>query len=824
MLETRSKWAHHIFIRALKTSTVTPSAITQLSQVSEPEPLLQVVRTLCAQNQLHNALSLFYAHNKPPLSINSNSQTYATLLHACALHKSLSEGQALHHYFLSLSLKPNLFITNHLINLYAKCGCLDYAQKLFDEMPERNLISWTALISGYYQHNQPDKCFKLFSCMLSYLRPNEFAFASVLSACDRDRGRQVHALTLKTSFDAYVYVGNALITMYYKNDADDSDDGWLVFETMPFRNLITWNSMIAGVQLRNRGDRSLELFSKMQQIGVGFDRVTLLSVIASLCCFDYIGDNGIILGHQNCCQLHCLAIKTGFLWEVEVATALVKAYSKLGGVITDCYKLFSEINGSQDIVSWTGIITIFAERDPEEALFLFCEFRRECLDPDRYTFSSVIKACAGFATERHCSAIHALVIKYGFNGDLVLSNALIHAYARSGSITLSEQVFDRMEIRNSISWNSMLKANAVHGRGREALKLFTKMNTKPDSTTIVALLSACSHAGLVDEGIEIFETMFDNYGISPQCDHFACMVDILGRAGRICEAEALINTMPMKADSVVWSALLGACRKHGEAKMAEMASMKLMELEPKNSLGYIQMSNIYCLKGSFKDAALIRKEMKGCKVRKEPGLSWIEIGNRVHEFAAGGRRHPQKEAIYAELEGLVQRLKNVGYVPETSLSLHDMEEEHKEEQLYYHSEKLALAFALINTGSGSSICGSNVIRIMKNIRICVDCHNFMKLASDLVQREIVVRDANLKRFDSLDYSPILGGLSYLADGITIYITKDEDRSSNNVITTGRLDSFSVVMELQRTIKLVSGDMNSFGSRSVFFGALVPTTP
>ncbi|KAJ6379552.1 hypothetical protein OIU76_016236 [Salix suchowensis] len=196
----------------------------------------------------------------------------------------------------------------------------------------------------------------------------------------------------------------------------------------------------------------------------------------------------------------------------------------------------------------------------------------------------------------------------------------------------------------------------------------------------------------------------------------------------------------MKPDSVVWSALLNSCRKHGETQLAKLAADKLKELEPGNSLGYVQISNIYCSGGSYNEAGLIRKEMDGSRVRKEPGLSWIEIENRVHEFASGGRRHPQREAIYAKLYSLIGQLKGVGYVPETSLALQDIEEEHKQEQLYHHSEKLALVFALMNEGSLRG--GGAVIRIVKNIRICVDCHNFMKLASDLLQKEIVVRDSN----------------------------------------------------------------------------------
>ena len=191
---------------------------------------------------------------------------------------------------------------------------------------------------------------------------------------------------------------------------------------------------------------------------------------------------------------------------------------------------------------------------------------------------------------------------------------------------------------------------------------------------------------------------------------------------------------------MVWSALLGSCRKHGETKLAKLAAVKLKELDPNNSLGYVLMSNIFCKDGRFNEARLIRREMEGKTVRKEPGLSWIEVGNQVHEFASRGQQHLEREAICARLEELVRRLKDLGYVPQISLALHDIEDEHKEEQLYYHSEKLALAFALMNVGS--ICCSGNTIKIMKNIRICVDCHNFMKLASELVDMEIVVRDSN----------------------------------------------------------------------------------
>ncbi|KAK2975617.1 hypothetical protein RJ640_021062 [Escallonia rubra] len=665
---------------------------------AESPNLLEKVRMLCTRGHLEEALSLFYTLHPPP-----SHQTYATLFHACARHGFLVQGQALHRHMLTHNpnTPPDLFVTNHLINMYAKCGYLDYAQQLFDGMPHRNIVSWTALISGYAQHSKHDECFGLFSGMVAHCPPTEFAYSSVLTGCDRDRGTQVHALAVKTSFDACVYVANALITMYSKstNYDVDKDDAWRVFKDTEFRTLITWNAMIACFQLRGQWTKAIQFFSTMQRDGVGFDRATLLSVISSLC-----GGSGndADSGLSWCLQFHGLTIKTGFVSEIKVASALIKAYSILGGAVSDCYNLFMETSGHRDLVSWTGIISTVAEREPEEALFLFCRLRQEGLAPDRFTFSIALKACAGLVTARHASAVHCQVILAGLEDDIVLANALIHAYARCGSIAGSEQVFDEMGFRNTVSWNSILKAYGLHGQAENAMQIFSQMDAQPDATTFIALLSACSHAGMVEEGTKIFDSMSEKYGLVPQLDHFACMVDMLGRAGRLLEAEKLISNMPMESDAVVWSALLGACRKHGETQLAHLAATKLKELDPENSLGYVLMSNIYCSVGSFNEAGLVRKDMKGLRVRKQPGLSWAEIGNRVHEFASGGIRHPQGDTIRANLQEIVKKLKVLGYVPETSLVLHDIEEEHKEEQLYYHSEKLAFVFSLMSV---ERVCG-----------------------------------------------------------------------------------------------------------------------
>ncbi|XP_016439984.2 pentatricopeptide repeat-containing protein At1g71420-like [Nicotiana tabacum] len=727
MLRRKRITTVHPFLRLF--TTVNPPATLEFNSS------LQRLRVRPTHHHLEQFLSSLY--NYPT---NHSSQTYATFFHACALLHRLDIGQDIHNHMLfhNPNAAQELYTINHLVNMYAKCGNLECARQLFDQMPHRNIVSWTSLISGYAQYGRTNQCFSLFSSMLAHYRPNDFSYASVFSVCDSSRGRQVHAVALKTGFDTCVYVGNGLIAMYSRNSSmDGCDEAWKVFNVMEFLNLVSWNTMIAWFQMRGQGDKAMGFFSVMHRYSLGFNRATLVSVLSSLFGMDEIDFSW---GLQGCFQLHCVSVKTGFILDVGIVTALLKAYSILGGELRDCYKLFLEMSGSQDLVLWTEIIVAFSERDPTKAIILFGQLRREGLSLDSYAFSIALKACAGLVTDRNALMVHCEVIKSGFMDTVVLGNALIHAYARCGSISQAKQVFEEMRYRDIISWNSMLKAYALHGKANEALRLFRKMDVKPDATTFVSLLSACSHAGRVEEGIKIFDAMFEKHGIVPQLDHYACIVDIVGRAGHFFQAEKIIKEMPMLPDYVVWSAFLGACRKHRESGLAQIVASRLKELDPENSLAYVLMSNVHCSANSFNEAGHLRKQMRRLGVKKQPGLSWTEVGGLVHEFASGGLQHPDRKAIYTNLEDFVKELKHSGYIPETTSSLHDIEDEQKEEQLYYHSEKLALIYALQDASKSPSSCSA--IKIIKNIRICLDCHNFMKLSSKLIEREIIVRDSN----------------------------------------------------------------------------------
>jgi pentatricopeptide repeat protein len=311
-------------------------------------------------------------------------------------------------------------------------------------------------------------------------------------------------------------------------------------------------------------------------------------------------------------------------------------------------------------------------------------------------------------------------------------------YAKCGSIEIARHLFDKMVKRDVVSWNTIISGYGMHGRGEDALALFSQMQEKdmvPNSITFISVLSACSHAGLVNEGWHYFDCMNKVYCISPGMKHYACMVDLLGRAGLLDEAQNFIQKMPIQPDAGVWGALLGACRIHGNVDLGECIAKQLLELESEDAGHYVLVSNIYAAAGRWDDVSRMRTLMKKRELKKTPGYSFIEVNNRTHAFVVGDRSHPQSEQIYALLENLAGQMEVAGYVPDTKFVLHDVEEEVKEDLLYSHSEKLAIAFGLINTSPGTPI------RITKNLRVCGDCHNATKFICKIVGRDIIVRDA-----------------------------------------------------------------------------------
>lgn len=485
--------------------------------------------------------------------------------------------------------------------------------------------------------------------------------------------------------------------------------------------------MIRGYAESDNPLLAVELYSKMHVSGIKPDTHTypfLLKAISKLA--------DVRMGEQT----HSVAIRNGFESLIFVQNSLVHMYASFGHVKDAC-KVF-ELMSERDLVAWNSVINGFASNGkPNEALTIFREMASEGVEPDGYTMVSLFSACAELGALALGRRAHTYVWKVGLSDNVNVNNALLDFYSKCGIISAAQRVFHEMRKRNAVSWSTLVVGLAVNGFGKEALELFKEMEIGgfvPGEVTFVGVLYACSHCGMVDEGFSYFKRMKDEYGIMPKIEHFGCMVDLLGRAGLVKQAYEYIQNMLMPPNAVIWRTLLGACTIHGHSAIAEIARSTLLQLEPKHSGDYVLLSNLYAYEQRWLNVQEVRRTMVKERVKKTPGHSLVELGNRVFEFFMGDRSHPQTEEIHAMLAEITKKLKLEGYVPRTENVFADIEEEEKENALSYHSEKIAIAFMLVNTAPGTPV------RVVKNLRVCADCHLAIKLISKVYNREIVVRD------------------------------------------------------------------------------------
>ncbi|OEL27613.1 Pentatricopeptide repeat-containing protein [Dichanthelium oligosanthes] len=438
-------------------------------------------------------------------------------------------------------------------------------------------------------------------------------------------------------------------------------------------------------------------------------------------------------------RIHAEAAKNGFATLVFVKNSLVHLYGACG-LFESAHRVFDEIPVlERNLVSWNSMLNGFAANGrPNEVLTVFREMMDVDFAPDGFTMVSVLTACAEIGALALGRRVHVYLTKVGLVGNSHAGNALIDLYAKCGSVDGARRVFEEMgRGRTVVSWTSLIVGLAVNGFGKEALELFSVMEREKlalTEITMVGVLYACSHCGLVDDGFMYFDRMKEEYGITPRIEHLGCMVDLLGRAGKVEEAYDYIVTMPLEPNAVVWRTLLGACAMHKKLELGEAAWARLVELDPGHSGDYVLLSNLYAAVGRWADVHVLRKTMVKDGVRKNPGRSLVELRNSVYEFVMGDRSHPESDQIYKMLAEIAERLRREGYIPRTSNVLADIEEEEKETALNYHSERLAIAFALLKSLPGTPI------RIVKNLRVCGDCHTAIKLISKIYDREIIVRD------------------------------------------------------------------------------------
>lgn len=585
--------------------------------------------------------------------------TFSGIFTALSILENPIVGKQVHVLVVKAADNSDVFVNSSLLNMYCKLGIVEEARKLFDEMPNRNSVSWATMISGYATQRLAKEACEVFKLLFSGGQTedlNEFAFTSVLSAFTLpefiDIGKQIHGLSVKLDLFSIVSVDNAIVTMYAK--CGSLDDAVLAFKFSSDKNSITWSAMITGYAQTGNGDKALKLFSDMHFYGMKPSEYTLVGVLNA--CSDV----------EAAChgkQVHGYLLTLGYESHMYIMTALVDMYAKCGN-IEDAQKGF-ECLQEPDIVLWTSMIGGYVQNgDNESAINLYCQMQMKNIVPNELTMASILKACSGLAALEQGKQMHAQSVKYGFRLEVPIGSSLATMYAKCGNLEDGNIVFWRMPARDVVSWNAMISGHSQNGRGAEALELFEEMRmegTKPDYVTFVNVLSACSHMGLVDEGWGYFRMMFDEFGLMPGVDHYACMVDILGRAGRLNEAKEFIESANIDHGLALWRILLSACRNYRNYELGAYAGEKLMELGSQESSTYVLLSSIYSALGRLNEVERVRRMMNFRGVIKEPGCSWIELKNQVHVFVVGDLLHPQIEKIKRELWRLIKLMKDEGY-------------------------------------------------------------------------------------------------------------------------------------------------------------------
>ncbi|KAM6550224.1 hypothetical protein CsatB_000032 [Cannabis sativa] len=507
-----------------------------------------------------------------------------------------------------------------------------------------------------------------------------------------------------------------------------------LFNSIPNPDSFLFNSLIKASSFSGFSQDAIFFYNRMIQYGIFPSSYTFTSVIKSCADLSSLG-----LGQR----VHSHVLVCGYGFDPFVRTALITFYGKSGD-LGIARKVFDEMS-ERTVVAWNAMISSYEQngfsREAIEVFDLMRERGFAVAKPDSTTFVSVLSACSQLGALGLGCWVHDYVIENDFYVNVVLGTSLINMYAKCGNVSKAQEVFDSMNERNVIAWTAIISAHGVHGYGNQAMKLFLEMKTEcpnPNSVTFVAVLSACAHSGLVEEGRKVYASMGKEYGLVPGIEHHVCLVDMLGRAGLLTEAYRFIKELDyVEPAPAIWTAMLGACKMHKNFVLGVEVAEHLLAVEPDNPGHYVMLSNIYALAGRMDRVEIVRKMMNRRRLKKQVGFSTIEVDHKTYVFSMGDKSHYETTEIYRYLDDLMSQCRELGYVPAPDSVLHELEEEEREFALRYHSEKLAIAFGLLRTGRGQ---GSSIIRVVKNLRMCEDCHLGIKYISILTKREIIVRD------------------------------------------------------------------------------------
>ncbi|XP_042491347.1 pentatricopeptide repeat-containing protein At2g46050, mitochondrial-like isoform X1 [Macadamia integrifolia] len=588
----------------------------------------------------------------------------------------LPEGKQVHSHIIKLGYDPRQSLQNQLLGMYLRCKVFADACRLFDEMGERNVVSWNTMISAAVgcgrsfqsTHNLGLLYFK--KMLVEMVEPNYITFIGLLRISiepnDIEIGKQLHCFIIKSNLDLNCFVGSALIDIYSKCSL--VEDAQRVFDKILIRDMVLWNVMVSCYAYNRLTKEAFGVFQLMRSEGVNGDDFTFSSLLNSC---------GVLGTCELGRQVHGLIFRLSFDVDVLVASALVNMYAK-NEFIVDARRAFDGMI-TRNVVSWTTMIVGYGQiGDGREAMKLLKNMIQQGFVPDELTWASILSSCASLPATIEIVQAHAHVVKNGLEAFSSIANALINAYSKCGIITSAFQCFNSIADPDIVTWTSMIGACAFHGLFTEAIEIFEEMMAKGlklDPIAFLGVLSACSHGGRVEEGLHYFTSMTKDHEIVPDSEHYTCLIDLLGRAGHLSEAFNVLTKMPVEPGSNALAAFIGACKAQGNLELAKWAAERLFHLEPNESVNYTLMSNLYASTGHWVDVARVRKIMRGRCDYKVPGCSWMEISGVVHTFVSCDRSHPQASELYDILGTLFRLMKVEHYMPDVDFLVHPVEDD-----------------------------------------------------------------------------------------------------------------------------------------------------
>ncbi|KAL8491055.1 hypothetical protein ACS0TY_022900 [Phlomoides rotata] len=707
----------------------------------------------CASNGNFEESVAFFKKMRA-LGKSPDKNVFPSMLKTCAHLRDLRFGEAVHACVIRLGLETDLFTGNALMNMYARLESLG-ARKVFDGGSEpKRLFEFDRDVNGNENSiiimqdfrqtfegldNEVDILNNDVRNELDHSSAKKGVFKqeSMSDLMNLHSEKQSKNVDQKTILNKIVknqldYSGGEIVdvgslTQRRKKGSFPTDSVKKVFEIMPVRDVVSWNTIIGGHVQNGRYKEALLAMKDMGKENLKPDSYTLSTILPIFA--QYVD---IMKGKE----IHGYAIRHGFDKDVFIGSSLVDMYANCMQ-LEDSYKVFKQ-SPHKDSVSWNSMIAVCVQNGRfDDGLKLFREMLMANIEPVAVSFSSIMPACAHLTTLCLGKQLHACIIRRSFDDNVFVSSSLMDMYAKCGNIRIARWIFDNIKVKDTVSWTAMIMGYALHGHAHDAILFFEKMEIQgivPNSRSFLAVLTACSHGGLVDEGWKYFKKMTENYAIRPSIEHYAAITDLLGRAGRLDEAYRFVIDMDIDPTEAIWSTLLSACRVHKHVELAEKVAKEFLIINPRSVSAYVLLSNVYVVAGRWKDGERLRKGMRKRGVKKAGGWSWVEVRTKVHVFGSGDERHPDYVKINKVLQDLTEQMEVEGYVPDTNVVLQDVDDEQKRYVLFGHSERLAIAFGVISSPDGTTV------RVTKNLRVCVDCHTAIKYMSRILNREIIVRD------------------------------------------------------------------------------------